>query len=164
MRVAWAGVGAGEDLAALFVRSCLPFAGQPASLRQWAARTGLPEIPDPARTQFLVGAAGKVFDASTVMGKLVLLSGDDGVCAVIAGRAGDVETVNGLETALKAMGVTPRLMVERNDKYNPALHHREYFATGKTRSWRILAATVREAQGGEGRGGEGRAMLTAAPE
>lgn len=108
-----------------------------------------------------MGAAGKVFDASNATGKFVLLSSDDGVCAVITEQAGDRETVRGLEQSLKDARAMFRMVIERDDKHNPALHHREYLATKGNRAWRILLATVRDGVPG---GGPGRAMLTAAPE
>lgn len=149
--------GAVEELAGLFVRACLSHAGQPAALRRWAAETRLPEVPDPARRAFLAGAAGMVFDASTPGGKFALLSGDDGVCAAVTDHADDRETIAALEAALREAGATFRLVIERDDKRNPVLHHREYLAAKGTRSWRILAATVRDG------GPPGQAMLTAAP-
>ena len=153
--------GTAEELSGLFLQSCLPYAGQPAALRHWAATARLPELADPARTRFLVGAAGKVFDASNAAGKFVLLSADDGVCAVITEQAGDRETVKGLEDALKGARAMFRMVIERDDKLNPALHHREYLATKGNRAWRILIATKRDGKAGEP---PGRAMLTAAPE
>jgi hypothetical protein len=149
--------GPAEELSGLFLQSCLPNAGQPAPLRQWAARLKLPEVPDPARAAFLHGAPGTVFDASNPVGKFVLVSSDDGICSVITDRAGDQETAKGLEHALAEAGARFRLVAERDDKLNPKLHHREYLAARGNRAWKILAATVREDTAGQ-------AMLTAAPE
>jgi hypothetical protein len=149
--------GQAEDLSALFLQTCLPYAGRPAALRQWAARAKLPEVPDPARTAFLDGASGQVFDASNTVGKFVLLSSDDGICAVVTDRAGDVATTEALERALGEAGIRFRLAIERDDKQNPKLHHREYLASNSRRAWRILVATVH----GDA---PGQAMLTAAPE
>ena len=59
-----------------------------------------------------------------------------------------------LERALGEAGVKFRLVIERDDKLNPKLHHREYLAAKSPRTWRLLAATVHE---------HGQAMLTAAP-
>jgi hypothetical protein len=149
--------GSEEDLAALFLRSCMVYAGAPAALRQWAAQMKLPEIPDPARAAFLNGAPGKVFDASSDAGKFALLSSDDGICAVVTDHAGDLETARELERALTEAGVRFRLVIERDDKLNPKLHHREYLAARKGDAWRLLAATVHDSS-------PGQAMLTAAPE
>lgn len=150
--------GPAEELAALFMQTCMPYAGHPQALRQWAAREKLPVVPDPARTAFLNGAPGQVFDASNANGKLALLSSDDGTCAVVTDHAGDLQTAQALERAMAAAGVTFRLVIERDDKLNPKLHHREYLATRTgDGAWRILAATVH----GDA---PGQAMLTAAPE
>jgi hypothetical protein len=149
--------GPAEELSGLFLQSCLPYAGRPAALRQWAARAKLPEVPDPARAAFLDGAAGQVFDASNSAGKFALLSSDDGICAVVTDRSGDAETAQALERGLSGAGIRYRLVIERDDKLNPKLHHREYLASSSGRAWRILAATVHGSV-------PGQAMLTAAPE
>ena len=130
----------------------------------WMSYNGgtVPLAPRPIRpVGWLDGAAGKVFDASNAAGKFVLLSADDGVCAVITEQAGERETVKGLEDALRGARAMFRMVIERDDKLNPALHHREYLATKGNRAWRILIATKRDGKAGET---PGRAMLTAAPE
>ena len=149
--------GPADELSGLFLQACLPYAGKPTALRQWAARAKLPEVTDPARATFLNGAPGKVFDASNAAGKFALLSSDDGICAVVTDHAGDRETEQGLQLALTGAAVKFRLVIERDDKLNPKLHHREYLAARAGRAWRILAATVRDSA-------PGQAMLTAAPE
>jgi hypothetical protein len=144
-------------MSGLFLQSCVPYAGKPTALRQWAARAKLPDVPDPARARFLNGAPGKVFDASNAAGKFAVLSSDDGICAVVTDQAGDTDTARALERALGEAGIKFRLVIERDDKLNPKLHHREYLAARSGLAWRILAATVRDSV-------PGQAMLTAAPE
>jgi hypothetical protein len=75
----------------------------------------------------------------------------------VTDKAGDQETAQGLEHALTSASVKFRLVIERDDKLNPKLHHREYLAAHGKSAWRILAATVRDTS-------PGQAMLTAAPE
>ncbi len=149
--------GPAEELAALFSQSCLPFAGRPAALRQWAAKANLPEVPEPARGRFTNGAAGKVFDASNTAGKFVLVSSDDGICAVVAEKAEDRRVAAALENMFRASGIAFRLIIERDDAAERTLHHREYLAARGRLSWKILAATVRDAA-------PGQAMLTASPQ
>jgi hypothetical protein len=150
--------GPAEELSALFLQTCLPYAGRPQALRQWAAREKLPVVPDPARAAFLNGAPGQVFDASNNVGKFALLSSDDGICAVVTDRAGDLDVAQALERGFAEAGIRFRLVIERDDKLNPKLHHREYLAARPGYgAWRILAATVH----GDA---PGQAMLTGAPE
>lgn len=144
-----------RELAGLFMQGCLPFAGEPASLRRWATDNRLAIVPEPARGSFLMGAPGLVFDASNATGKYVVVSADDGLCSVIAAVAPGKSVAAALEAALKEAGATVRLAVERDDRAMPELHFREYLVTRQGRTWRVLAATVR--------GAEGRAMLTAGP-
>jgi len=170
LRVAWLGLavllglapalaqaqtpGSATELATLFLRGCLPFAGNPGRLRDWAAEQRLAIIPEPARSGFLNGAPGIVFDASTPVGKFVLVSADDGLCSSVAASAQGGPVVTALEDGMRSAGLRFTLVAARNDASVPDLHFREYVATAEPRVWRVLAATVRDAQGG-------RAMLTA---
>ncbi len=135
----------------------MPFVGDARALRTWAARTGLPGVPDPARTAFLHGTPGQVFDGSNDTGKFVLVSSDDGLCSVVTDKATGQAVADALEAGLRKAGLSFRMAIERDDKAVPAIHDREYLATKDGRGWRILAATVKDPAGGE-------AMLTAAPE
>jgi hypothetical protein len=145
------------QLVGLFIQGCMPFAGNPAALRDWAARTGVPAVPEQARVAFLHGAPGQVFDGSTAEGKLVLVSSDDGICSVVTDLAVQQAVVDALEAGLQRAGAAFRLAIERDDKQVPDIHDREYLATKNGRGWRILLAAVKDEKGGE-------AMLTAAPE
>ena len=143
-----------SELTTLFLRGCLPFAGHPGRLRDWAAEQRLVIVPEPARSSFLNGASGLVFDASTPVGKFVLVSADDGLCACVAGSAQGVPVVMTLEDGMRSAGLRFTLVAARNDSSTPDLHFREYIATADQRVWRVLAAVVRDVAGG-------RAMLTA---
>jgi hypothetical protein len=144
------------ELAGLFVQGCLPFAGSPANLRDWARGVPLPVLPEPARTAFLNGAPGVVFDASTGEGKFVLVSADDGLCSCVTDMAHDRAVRTALEDVLARAGLAFRMVIERDDRHATDLHYREYFASRDGRTWRILAATVKDPGGGQ-------AMLTAGP-
>ena len=89
--------GTPEELVGLFIQACLPFAGDAPALRQWAGQTGLPQVPDPARTAFLHGAPGQVFDASAAGVKLVLVSSDDGICSAATDQATKQAVTDALE-------------------------------------------------------------------
>jgi hypothetical protein len=145
------------QFAGLFMQSCLPYAGDPAGLRAWASRIGLPKVPDAARDAFLHGVPGQAFDATSDAGKFVVLSSDDGICSIVTDQAAQQPAIDGLETDLRQSGIAFRLVIERDDATIQAIHDREYLATRNGRSWRILLATVKDANGGQ-------AMLTAAPE
>jgi hypothetical protein len=145
------------QLTGVFVQGCMPFAGHPAALRAWAQAHKLPALPAPATQAFLHGAPGQAFDASAPGVKLALASSDDGICSVIAQNAHPAPVAQSLEAGLKQAGVAFRLVIDRDDRTDPSLHFREYLATRKGQSWRILAATVNDPNGGQ-------AMLTAAPE
>jgi hypothetical protein len=148
---------AGQELAGLFMQSCLSYAGDPAGLRAWANRTGLPTVSEAARAAFLHGAPGQVFDGSSDAGKFVLVSSDDGLCSVATDRTTQQPAIDALEVDLRQTGIAFRLVIERDDPAIPDIHNREYLATRGGRSWRILLATVKDDKGGH-------AMLTAAPE
>ena len=149
---------AAQQLAGLFMQSCLPYAGKPGALRAWARRTGLPTLPDQARSAFLHGAPGVAFDASIPgHGKYVLASSDDGICSAITNATTDAAVASALEDDLTHIGIAFRLVIERDDKQINAIHYREYLAAKNGQGWRLLIATVKDLKGGQ-------AMLTAAPE
>jgi hypothetical protein len=148
---------AADELTGLFMQGCLSFAGRPAALRDWAGQNGLPLVPEQARAVFLHGAPGQAFDASAAGTKLVLVSSDDGICSVVTDHATQEDVTQALETALKAADLKFRLVIEHDDAKVKAIHDREYLVARDKRGWRVLAATVKDDQGGE-------AMLTAAPE
>lgn len=135
----------------------MPFVGNPPALRDWARRTGLPPLPEQARTAFLHGASGQAFDGSAENAKLVLVSSDDGLCSVVTNQATQQQVADALEAGLRQAGLDFRLVIERDDAHVDAIHNREYLATKNKQGWRILASTVKGDKGGE-------AMLTAAPE
>jgi hypothetical protein len=141
----------------LFLQGCLPFAGKPAALREWAGQFGLPAVPEQARAAFLHGAPGQAFDASTTGTKLVLVSSDDGICSAVTDHATQPQVTEALEAALRQADLKFRLVIERDDTKVSAIHDREYLIAKDKRGWRVLAAVVKGDEGGE-------AMLTAAPE
>jgi hypothetical protein len=149
--------GAPEELVGLFIQGCLPFAGNATALRAWAKGTGLPAVPDQARSAFLHGAPGQAFDGSTAEVKLALVSSDDGICAAVTDQATQQTVTDALEAGFRQAGLAFRLVIERDDARIGEIHDREYLVARDKRAWRILAATVKGDKGGE-------AMLTAAPE
>jgi hypothetical protein len=149
--------GGAEQLVGLFIQGCMPFVGNAPALRDWAQRTGLPAVPEPARAAFLHGAPGQAFDASADGTKLVLLSADSGICSAVTDQATQSQVTSTLEAGFHQAGLDFRLVIERDDPAVGAIHDREYLATRNKQGWRILAATVKDDQDGE-------AMLTGGPE
>jgi hypothetical protein len=157
-REAWASpMDNARQLAGLFLQSCVRFAGDRNGLRDWAHRTGLADVPEPARATFLNGAPGKALDASNPSGKFVLLSDDAGGCSVVAEMANGPALFDALETDMRQAGIGFTLSRDIADPEEKQLRHREYAASQGARTWRIVAGTVRDPQGGQ-------AMLTANPD
>ena len=96
-----------------------------------------------------------MFDATNDIGKRVVVSYDDGACAVIAESADGTALVDDLQQALHDAGITLTLTRERDDSTENALHHRDYVASKDTQRWQILVGTVRNKPG--------TAILTALP-
>ncbi len=145
-----------RQVVGLFLKSCINFTGDRLALREWAARTGLPQLADPAREAFLYGLPGMVFDATAQGSKLVLVSQDSGSCSVVAAAADGAMVIEELERALKASQISLQVTRDATDAKEAALRHREYSAAGGNRQWQMLVSTV-QAPGG------GSAMLTANP-
>jgi len=142
--------------AGLFMQSCVRFAAQPQALRQWVERKQLTQLPAVAANSFLYGLPGRVYDASTSAGKLVLVSQDGGSCSVVVENANGTTLLERLDADLKAAGVVYKVTSDGPDPQEKALHNRAYDASFGKRHWLMLISTVSEASGGE-------AMLTTNP-
>lgn len=143
------------ELTGLFMQSCVTFAGSRQGLRDWAAHTGLPELPPQGEQAFLYGEPGKVFDATNSIGKFVVLSTDSGSCSAVAESADGATVMNDLEQALRESGIAFQVTNETDDSVEKSLHHRQYVASKDKLRWQILVGTVRDKPG--------TAMLTTNP-
>ena len=59
-----------NQVAGLFMQSCIRFAGDKDGLRNWAMETGLKELPAAVQELFLSGVPGVVFDGLNDRAKL----------------------------------------------------------------------------------------------
>jgi hypothetical protein len=138
-----------QQVAGLFMQSCVQFAGDKEGLRGWAKKTGLKELPAEAADNFLYGLPGVVFDASNKDGKFVLVSEDGGSCSAIAEIASGSSVITDLEQDMNTAKITFKMTGEKNDTEEKALKHREYLATQGDRGWLLLVSTVRDSAGGQ---------------
>ena len=129
---------AAQQAAGLFVTSCVQHAGQPASLRAWATKLGLPPLPDPGQAGFLKGAPGRVYDASNPAGKYVVVSLDDGGCMVLAESVNTTELVRATEAALAQIAISAVLDGDRADLGDSGMRHRTYNASLANRGWTVV--------------------------
>jgi hypothetical protein len=143
-----------RQLAGLFMQSCVQFVGNPTGLRDWVHRTGLADLPEPARAAFLHGTPGMAFDASNPNGKFVLVSDDAGGCSTVAELANGPALFAAMEADMRQASIGFKLRREEADPEERQLQHREYAAWQGNQKWRIVVGTVRDQQGGQ-------AMLTA---
>ena len=146
---------AARQAAGLFMQSCVTYAGNPAALRAWAGKIGLPALPEPGQAGFLKGAAGRVYDASNPAGKYVVVSFDDGGCLILAEAVDPDELVRASEKALVDAGITAVLDKEEIEQGEEAIHHRTYGATRGERRWTLVIS--------HGQGTPDQAMLSAVP-
>ena len=144
---------AARQVASLFVASCVQHAGNPAGLRAWAGKIGLPALPEPGQAGFLKGSAGKVFDASNPAGKYVLISHDEGACFVLVEAVNTAELVRSTEAALANAAINAVLDGDRADLGDTGMRHRNYHAALGQRSWTMVISY--------GPGRPGQAMLSA---
>jgi hypothetical protein len=140
----------------LFMQSCVRFAQDPAGLRAWAVTAGMTPLPPEGQQAFLYGLPGEVFDASTKVGKLVVISENSGSCSALAESASGGEVVQTLEAVLRLAHIDFTMTHEDDDKEEKALHHREYTASQNGRQWEMLISTVKG-------GAPGEVMLTTSP-
>ena len=143
-----------NQVAGLFMQSCVRFAGDKDGLRNWAKEIGLQELPAAAQALFLSGLPGVVFDASNRDGKFVLMSEDGGSCSAIAESASGPSVVADLEKDMNDARMTFKVTADVTDAEEKNLKHREYLASRGEREWLLVVGTVADPAGGE-------AMLTA---
>jgi hypothetical protein len=140
----------------LFLKSCIEFYGNRDGLREWATKTGLPELRDSGADAFLYGLPGTVYDATSKGTKLVLVSEDNGSCSTFARLADGPTVLKELERILLESRVKLTVTGDKPDPKERKLQHREYTASGARREWQMLISTVNDPAGGE-------AILTANP-
>jgi hypothetical protein len=145
---------AAEQVAGLFVQSCIRFAQNPQGLRKWVGEVKLPALPAPGQQAFLKGRSGIAYDATNAEGKYVLVSGDDGSCSTIAQRADPSVLATALERFLKQAGIALESSDQYDDPEEKSLHWGTWRASKNNRRWSILVGTASGASGGQ-------AMLTA---
>jgi hypothetical protein len=138
-----------QQLAGLFVQSCVQFAGDVRGLRDWARKTGFPPLPAPGQAAFLNGLPGVAYDATNTRGKFVLISEDVGECSVVAERADPAAVVTSLEGFLHDQKVAFQLTAQHADSQEAALQHREYSASRDGRNLGMLVSTTSAEGGGE---------------
>ncbi|MBW4092508.1 MAG: hypothetical protein HIU82_15585 [Proteobacteria bacterium] len=142
--------------AGLFMQSCVRFAARPKALRVWAASKHLARLPARYANDFLYGLPGRVYDATTPAGKLVLVSQDGGSCSVVAEHAQGKALLDQLDVDLKSAGIAYKITADGPDSLEKDLHNRAYDASAGNRKWLMLVSTVKDPAGGE-------AMLTTNP-
>ena len=98
-------VSGADQVVGLFGATCLHFAGDVAGLRAFLQQQGAPEMPDAARTAFLAGRPGHVFDVSYQTQKLALVSIDDGGCEAVAEQANPQEVLSTMQQAARENNV-----------------------------------------------------------
>ena len=91
----------GEQVAGLFLQSCMAYQGNAEGLRKWADQNRLHPLPDKAQDRFLNGLPGVAYDASDQPGKFVVVSNDDGTCSVVTNEAEPDTVVSALEKDLR---------------------------------------------------------------
>ncbi len=132
-----------SQFAGLFVQACLSHPFSAATLRQWAAQTGLQALPPSRAGAFLHGAQGKVFDASTQQGKLALLSLDSGECRAAGADQQATAARQALLAALAPLGLPVTLQSETADAEVPELRHAKFqLQAGARRYTIVLSATA----------------------
>ena len=94
-----------RQVVGLFAKTCLRFADDSAALRDFLKGMHVPELTPQGQAIFLRDRRGVGFDASNKVTRLAIVSEDNGVCTVFAGRA-DISQIAALtESAVKSRGL-----------------------------------------------------------
>lgn len=141
---------------ALFLQSCVRYAGDTTGLREAAQQAGYPEVSADHTDEYLDGLPGAAYDASGGRLALVLVSQDSGSCSVMADNVRGPDVVKELEAGLRAAGIAFTGSNDLPDPQTKDLDNREYAASRGGQSWQMLVSTVKDPAGGA-------AMLTTNP-
>ncbi len=120
----------------LFEHACLPFAGLAGNLRMWIAGKGLHPVSDAMAASVLRGHAGKIYNASTLDAKLVLISFDDGACVVVM-PSGDKDAVDKtLHAVFRTLGAVVTQVADKTSPDNKSQQTLDLVTLGK-HSWHV---------------------------
>lgn len=134
---------------ALFMQSCVRFAGDTQGLRDWIKTAAYQEVPATRADDFLDGLPGAAYDASGGKLALVLVSEDAGSCSVVADTVKGAELIDALEKDLRGAKITFTATDDPPEPQVRDLNNREYAASADQRSWHMLVSTVKNPAGGE---------------
>jgi hypothetical protein len=93
-----------RQVVGLFTATCIRFAGNPKSLREFMKSHRVPELNHQGQLIFLQGHQGVGFDATNNVTRLALVSEDNGVCSAFAGEIDPSQITSLMVAALRARG------------------------------------------------------------
>jgi hypothetical protein len=131
-----------EELVGLFGATCLHFAGDPAGVRGFLQQQKVPEMPQQAKTAFLAGRAGQVFDASEPGVNLAVVSLDDGGCEAVVEKANPAEVLSTLQKTAADNKTPLAPLGDQADTGAGGVHHAAFGLTENGRQMHILVSTA----------------------
>lgn len=139
----------GAEQALSMFSHCLQYAGNSAALRGWAADQHLQETPEGVAAKFLMkDHPGKVFGGATSLGKVAIVSQDDGGCSVFTDQADSASLFLHFEEWLHETKFTysKSTMQQSSDKLQMKSISYEISGLGRTWSVTISAAPPGKSQ------------------
>jgi hypothetical protein len=124
----------------LFQHSCLPFAGMPAGLRDWAVRKNFVTVPAATAVAFLGGEPGQAYWASTPDVKMVLVSNDTGACRILMAHADKPNVDQALQDYFVSIG-SPATKVYDKASPDGETHQSLFTAAFRDRTWLVSTTT-----------------------
>ncbi|HEX5326084.1 MAG TPA: hypothetical protein VFW75_05410 [Acetobacteraceae bacterium] len=140
--------GSAAQAVALFLQSCVRYAGDTAGLRQAVQQGGYPEVPADHADEYLDGLPGAAYDVSGGQLALVLVSQDSGSCSVLADGVRGADVIKALEAGLRVARIVFTATDDAPEPQTGDLNNREYAASRDQQSWHMLVSTVKDPAGG----------------
>jgi hypothetical protein len=131
-----------DQVVGLFGATCLTYADDVASLREYLDNQHAPRMTPQDRDKFLTGRPGVVYDTSFQTTKLALVSLDDGGCEAVAATADARQVIVELNQAARANNVV--LTPERGQgapKARPGVTQTAFALTLAGRPMHIVVST-----------------------
>lgn len=131
-----------DQLVGMFGATCLHFPADPGGLRNFLTQQGVQHMPEQARTVFLAGRSGQVFDVSVPGVNLALVSLDDGGCEAVAERADPDQVRTMLLQAAQENHSTLTPLGTQGDKGPSGVQHNAYMMNANGRQMHVLVSTA----------------------
>ncbi|MGA2892483.1 MAG: hypothetical protein ABSE22_06420 [Xanthobacteraceae bacterium] len=119
----------------VFLQTCLNFAGSTLGLRDFLKKQDIPELNPQGRAIFVRDHVGIGFDASNNVGRLAIVSEDNGVCSIFTDQGNLAQIIPLIEVLNKTLNLQ---LQKTGGKETGSVHARYYTVTMKDHTYLLV--------------------------